>query len=320
MSENKFWQKALSLIQDNSLIYFIIVASCDGSAPNRAGAKILITKNEIYGTIGGGRSEYLLVEKARDYLIKNQSKTELALLDHKPDAKENASGMICSGSQTYAITPLSENKLQTIKDIITVLENNGIGTLTLSEKGLCFEKDKKTGRTLSFKKSSEQEWQYNEHIGIVDRLYIIGGGHCSLALSRVIKTLGFYTVVYENRESIQSYNDNIFANEKHIVDYKTLNDLIPNGESSYIAIMTYGHKFDQYVLEHLVDKKVKYLGMMGSESKVKSVFHNLTEKGISQDSLDKVYAPIGLSIKSNTPEEIAISISAELIKVRNGIE
>ena len=100
-------------------------------------------------------------------------------------------------------------------------------------------------------------------------------------------------------------------------DYKKIVDLVPVGPNSYVVIMTFGHKSDETVLRQLLDKNVKYLGMMGSKRKVQAIFSSLLLAGASEIQLDKVDAPIGLSIGSQTPAEIAVSIAAKIIQVKN---
>jgi xanthine dehydrogenase accessory factor len=93
---------------------------------------------------------------------------------------------------------------------------------------------------------------------------------------------------------------------------------VPEGFNVYAVIVTFSHKSDQMVLKQLLGKKIKYLGMMGSEMKVKTIFGKLREEGILQEQLDRVFAPIGLNIHSESPEEVAISIAAQIISVKNG--
>ena len=99
--------------------------------------------------------------------------------------------------------------------------------------------------------------------------------------------------------------------------YKKAIKYIPEGDDIYVVIMTFAHKDDRKVLKRLLNKKVKYLGMMGSEEKVASIYAKLEEKGFSAKDLKHVDAPIGVSINSQTPDEIAISIAAKIIKVKN---
>jgi len=148
-------------------------------------------------------------------------------------------------------------------------------------------------------------------------VYIIGGGHVGLALSRILSTLDFYVVVIDDRPDIDTLKKNSFADEIICKSYLEVDKLIPEGDSVYIVIMTAGHKADRLVLEKLINKSVKYLGMMGSRGTVDEIFSSLQKKGISKELFRKVRAPIGIQINSHTPEEIAVSICAELIKIKN---
>ena len=151
-----------------------------------------------------------------------------------------------------------------------------------------------------------------------DTLYVFGGGHVGLALSKIFSNLNFKTVLFDNRSELNTFNENRFANEKHIVDYRSVADLVPEGFNVYVVIVTFAHKSDEQVLEQMLPKNVKYLGAMGSDKKIKTIFDHLTEKGYTKEQLSKVHAPIGLPINSETPAEIAISIAAEIIAVKNG--
>jgi xanthine dehydrogenase accessory factor len=112
--------------------------------------------------------------------------------------------------------------------------------------------------------------------------------------------------------------ENHFAHTKKIINYDEVGDYIPSGKNIMVVIMTQFHTSDAKVLEQLIDKQLGYLGMMGSHSKVKTIFGKLREKGIPNHLLQNVHAPIGIQIKSQTPEEIAVSIAAELLEMKNG--
>lgn len=147
-------------------------------------------------------------------------------------------------------------------------------------------------------------------------LYIIGGGHCGKALSELAAKVGFKVIVIDNREEILSqYDKEIIRTE--FINYDNVEKAISFSDEVYIVIMTHGHIHDELVLEKLIDKKYKYLGMLGSSKKVASVFKNLRCRGIKKELIEKVYAPIGVEIGSHTPDEIAISIMAQIIQIRN---
>ncbi len=147
-------------------------------------------------------------------------------------------------------------------------------------------------------------------------LYIYGAGHCGIALSSLASKCGFRVVIADSRKEWANSNKHPDAERFEIIDYSQAGDIIANQKKAYAVIMTFGHQHDEEVLESLVKMDLHYLGMMGSKSKTKEVFDNLMQKGIKQPQLDKVHAPIGLKIGSRTPWEIAVSIMAEMIKVK----
>jgi len=150
-------------------------------------------------------------------------------------------------------------------------------------------------------------------------LYLFGGGHISLPLAKLGKLLGFKIAVIDDRAE--------FANsarfpEADIVlaeDFTQSFSKLKIDKSSYIVIVTRGHQYDDMVLEWAVGTQAKYIGMIGSKAKTEAIFSHLLAKGISKRLLDRVHTPIGLEINAQTPEEIAVSILAEIIKVRRSV-
>lgn len=151
--------------------------------------------------------------------------------------------------------------------------------------------------------------------------YIFGAGHVGLAVEPVLRYVGFETVIIDDREEF--VNKERFPKAKEIIkiqDYKNSFSQIEINKDSYIIIVTRGHTGDYEVIKQSLKYDCAYIGMIGSRKKVANTFKKLKEEGISQDSINKVHSPIGLDIKAETPEEIAISIVAEMIKVRAVME
>jgi xanthine dehydrogenase accessory factor len=147
-------------------------------------------------------------------------------------------------------------------------------------------------------------------------LYIFGGGHISLPLAKIGKLLGFKIAVIDDRAEFA--NADRFPEADTIIaeDFNKSFSRLKIDKSSYIVIVTRNHQYDDMVLEWAVGTKAKYLGMIGSKTKTKAVFSHLLAKGIAKEKLARVHAPIGVEINAQTPEEIAVSILAEIIKVR----
>jgi len=146
-------------------------------------------------------------------------------------------------------------------------------------------------------------------------MYIFGGGHISLSLSQMGKLLGFKIAIIDDRAEYA--NAERFPEAEMVLagDFTKAFSKLKIDKTSYIVVVTRGHQHDELVLEWAVGTPAKYIGMIGSQTKVKTTFTHLLAKGVSQKTLDSVHSPIGLEIGAQTPEEIAVSILAEIIKV-----
>ncbi len=150
----------------------------------------------------------------------------------------------------------------------------------------------------------------------VSTLYIFGAGHVAFSLYKVARMAGFEVVItddretYANRERFPDARD-IYADEYEHV----MSQLAPN-DTSYVVIVTRGHRDDMRVLRWAAETPARYIGMIGSQRKTIAIYKELEKEGIAADKLARVYAPVGIDIGAITPEEIAISIVAELIARR----
>jgi xanthine dehydrogenase accessory factor len=147
-------------------------------------------------------------------------------------------------------------------------------------------------------------------------LYIFGAGHVSFAISKIGKIAGFKVVVIDDREEFANPERFPEADETIALDFEEVFSRLKINKSSYIVIVTRGHLLDEKALEWAVKTDAGYIGMIGSQKKNRTVMSHLESRGISKERLDAVYAPIGLDIHAETPEEIAVSIIAEIISVR----
>jgi xanthine dehydrogenase accessory factor len=147
-------------------------------------------------------------------------------------------------------------------------------------------------------------------------VYIFGAGHISQQLSPLAKRVNFKVVVIDDREMFANRERFPEADEVIVSEFEECFDRFSIDESSYIVIVTRGHLYDGFVLEQAVKTNARYIGMIGSKKKVRTLYQNLMEKGVPKEALNRVHAPIGLDIHSETPEEIGVSIIAELIKAR----
>lgn len=161
---------------------------------------------------------------------------------------------------------------------------------------------------------------YMEVIGREDELLILGAGHVGKAVAEAGAFAGFRVTVWDEREE--------FANNENIPCARTvvcpIEDIFDKGiifhERSYVVIVTRGHSLDAEAVAITDNKPGAYYGMIGSRSKIAALRKMLVARGVSQEHLDRIHQPIGLPIKAETPEEIAVSILAEIIAVRRGVD
>jgi xanthine dehydrogenase accessory factor len=146
-------------------------------------------------------------------------------------------------------------------------------------------------------------------------VYLFGGGHVSTAVAKAAHAAGFGIAVIDDREAFANAERFPMAQEIHTSFDEAFAKLQPNG-SAYLVIVTRGHKEDMRVLAWAVRTKARYVGMIGSRRKVLSVYKALEKEGYRMDEFEHVFAPMGLDIGALSPEEIAISIVAELVAVR----
>ncbi len=311
-----FWQHILDKLRDNQKVYILTVIENHGSSPGRKGFKMLVAEDGyILGSVGGGVMEFALVALAKELLQKNNPPSFIKKQIHKGKIKDG-SGMICSGEQTVAFHGLDSADISVISSIISCLQNGEKGTLRLTSESFNFS-NKLAEIQFEYQINSNEEWFFEEHIGFKETLYIIGGGHVGVAVTDLIVKLGFYVVVFDNRTDLNTLTNNNSAHQKSVVNYDNINDFIPQGSSTYVVIMTNKYTDDKLVLSNLIRNNYKFIGVLGSKAKLQTMWEALVKEGFTQEELDNIYAPIGLSIKSETPEEIAVSIAAQIIQIKN---
>jgi len=150
-------------------------------------------------------------------------------------------------------------------------------------------------------------------------LYLFGGGHVATAVARIAHQAGFAIGIVDDRDTFANADRFPMAAEIHISYEEAFAKIHPNA-STYMVIVTRGHKDDMRVLDWAVATPARYIGMIGSRRKVVSVYKALEKEGHSLEKFERVHAPVGLEIGALTPEEIAVSITAELIAVRRNAE
>ena len=159
---------------------------------------------------------------------------------------------------------------------------------------------------------------YIEPLEATPRLYVVGAGHVGFHLARLAQTIGFRVHVLDDREKFASRER--FPDAAEVV-VDAIPDWLHNADipaNAYVVVVTRGHTHDLDALRSLAARDLRYLGLIGSKAKVKRIYDALRAEGMPPECLQRVHAPVGLDIGAVSPEEIAVSILAELIAVRRG--
>lgn len=309
------------------------VVSKEGAAPREEGAKMLVGEDEkTYGTIGGGELEAKVIREALELMESSNVKLFHARMDAKAVEDE---GMLCGGNVDVLLEPILERH-KIVYENIQACEKKGRRAVVVTrfrkailQKSLIDHDGRIWGDSLGKEEVTSLRDFWNEHrvrfmngdtviepLSIFSNLYIFGAGHVSQFLSQVAKLVEFNVTVIDDRKDFANKDRFPEADTIIVEDFNKVFDTLDLTTNSYIVIVTRGHSHDALVLEKCIEKQTSYIGMIGSKRKVRMVLEYLKEKGVRKEILESIYAPIGIDINSETPQEIAISIVAQLIKVR----
>lgn len=318
------------------------VFDASGSAPRSSGAKMAVFRDgSIIGTIGGGRLENDAIRLAATVF---EDKKDMIYAFNLAGEDVAGSDMVCGGQGRIVlnfIDAANADNSRLFQDIITVLFSRGRAWLITGLGDVTDEADGRlwlvrqdgtiTGNT---QKQPDLSWLFTvrhsqmaihadmsgdlllvEPIRQGGLVYLFGAGHVSRQIAPLCETVGFQVVVLDDRSE--------FANKERfpmaeIVLLSSFEQLHLNSvdEQSYLVIVTRGHLHDKTVLEQALRTNAAYIGMIGSRRKRDMLYASLLANGFTQQDIERVYSPIGLDIDAETPEEIAISVVGELIKVR----
>jgi xanthine dehydrogenase accessory factor len=310
------WTLAANALSADQPAALLCVVRSEGSSPGRQGFKMAVTADAVAGSIGGGIMEHKWVELARQRLREGDPTPLLRPQIHRREAPADRSGMMCDGEQEVLLWPLRPADLPVIAAIEERLQNLHAGAWEVSiASGLQLVDE---APATFYRYQPGAAWYYGEQLGFRDQLTIVGGGHVSLALSRLASNLAFEITVLDDRADLVTLAANHFAHHRHQVSsYDALAAAVAASPHRYVVVMTVGYRTDALALRQLLNQDYAYLGVMGSATKVAELRRVLLEEGFSPETLAKLRGPIGVPINSHTPEEIAVSVAAELIAVRN---
>ena len=298
----------LTLLDRGEDAVLVTVVSAQGSTPRGAGAQLLAGRSGLLaGTIGGGPGEAQALALASRLLEERRDMIRTCALRHGGELDS-----VCGGEQMilFQFIPHDSGAWNALaRQVLKRLEARRGGWLALmadappillEEAGSCAWDGKRLILPLPVK----------------ERVVIFGGGHCALALVPVLRSVGFRAAVFDDRPEFASPAR--FPEAETVVchAYTDIAGGLALTAEDYAVIMTSGHSHDFEVEEQLLRRPLAYVGVMGSKAKTAYVNEKLRSAGIPEEAIRRVHTPIGTAIRAVTPEEIAVSITGELIYER----
>lgn len=296
-------------LKNNEDTVLALIIQTEGSAPRNPGAYMLIGKEgRIYGTVGGGNVEYMSVLKGQE-IFKSQKS---CICEY--DLNSDNTGMVCGGNVKILFLYTDSTYTDVIWQIVNRFKNNTAFRLIISLNGIKISQF--DGKPVKGIFKEQNETYYAEDMLYDGKVYIFGGGHVTQETVPLLTHIGFRCIVVEDREEYTNLSLFKGAEQTILADFENISSKVHINENDYIVIMTRGHIGDESAEKFALSTNVGYIGVMGSRKKAEVIKRHLLNEGYAQKDIDRVITPIGIDILSETPQEIAVSIAAQLIKIR----
>lgn len=345
------YPEIIEILQDRIPCVLATVIRTQGSTPQKAGSSALIgNEGLLIGTVGGGITELKVVQQSK--VLLNSKKSGIFSFDLSGDLTKG-SDSICGGGMTILLDSAPEMHLAEFQQLKKSLEDRKPGVLvtwinelhpeeiTISRSWFSKTKtpplpdeikqatasvisellENSTGNSIQLISVNEIENKGTillEHVVPKPSLIIAGAGHIGQSLAQLGTFLGFEVTVWDDRSEYadkSEFPDNVLVLNGSADSFKKQIHILTD---SYLVIVTRGHKSDAEVLRNFVGTEAAYIGMIGSKAKVSQMRKSFIEnKWASEEQWNRIYTPVGLEIGAQTVEEIALSIAAQLVQVRN---
>lgn len=319
LTENEQGQMALATI-----------VKVSGSAPRHEGTQMLVREDgSTTGTLGGGCGEDRVRMGALHVIEERKSQNIRVTLNDDIAVRE---GMICGGTMETFVEYLED--ISFYEEAVRLVEEGKTALLVTdmdepSRKGLYladgslhmgegFSLEEDIGRLIRGSRLKLKDRLILVPVLPSEKLLVLGGGHVALPIVQLGKNLDFEVTVVDDRPEFASPERFPEADQVICGPFAKVLKEYPLDENTYVVLVTRGHTWDGICLKAILDRPWKYIGMIGSKRRVITLLSNLEEKGFDPERLDRIHSPIGLDIGSETPEEVAVSIMAEVIAVRRG--
>lgn len=320
------WRYVFQRLEAGQPVHLTHVGWHSRHSPGTTGASLAVAADgATEGTIGGGIMEAELIQRAvgqlADWTPRQGAQLEVRELEHRRKAtRGERSGLFCAGQQTNLSYIIKPEQASVVRRVLELLESDEPGWVEVSAQGLRLDETAPPELPpIRFERVSDDADDVVLRAQLLNwkRIAIIGGGHCGLALSRVMAQLGYAVTVFDTRHDVFTLQQNRWATHTVVVDdYAEAGRLIRQPEWTHVVVMSADVDSDIRGLIGVAEGPFPYVGVMGAPAKLARIRSALKEAGVSEDAIARLYAPIGLPMTSNTPEEIAISVAAEILQER----
>ena len=330
-----FFREIVHALEAGQPVELVTVAASEGSTPRGAGAMMAVfADGTLTGTIGGGNAEFQCQKEAAELLRQKadaQRQYRFVLGD------DTSLGMVCGGNVTvqHQYLPGGDSlAIAVLRDLIEAdggsrntwflrrIEGKRVTAMGLADRTgtrHLAEPPADLASLLAERTVFRDGWLSIPAVK-AGRVYLFGGGHVSQALVPVLASVGFRPVVFDDRPEFA--DPALFPQAEGTIhgDFTRLAEQVTVTADDYVVVMTRGHQADYEVLTQVLRSRTKYLGCIGSKRKLALCRERLLEAGFTEAEYSRLHAPIGLAIGAQTPEEIAVSVAAEMIAVRAGLD
>ncbi len=343
---SKLEKQLCELLEQGESFVLATILSQTGSTPRLAGTKMAIRQDgSIIGTVGGGLVEAQVIKTASEIFQTRQPRIREFRLNAKT---ADTMDMICGGCLEVLLefTEANSDMLKMYQEICLALQkrekmltaaildmedekqirvqrclisgNQVIhGNFSFSEFLLASLAEKMRGNRAPTLISEDRQKFLIEPLFVPGTVYLFGAGHVSQQVAILTKMTDFQTIVLDDRSEFANRQRFPTAEEIRVpASFETAFSDLTIDKDSYVVILTRGHSHDKTVLAQALGTDAGYIGMIGSHRKCDAIYKALLNEGFTERDLKRVYSPVGLDIGAETPEEIAVSIAAELIEVR----
>ena len=298
------WDKLVNSIKEHNEIILATIIDKRGSTPRGINTSMIILPDaDIIGTIGGGPVENEIIKESLNLMQAKSSKI----------IEKNFSGeeVICGGRIKVLLEYFNMEDMPFLNKLLNEY-NKG--------KNIFITRDLNNFKRELFEKINnipENNNLYIQQIKSPPELLIFGAGHIAVPLCKMASLCDFSVFVYDDRDDFARKERFLEAKKVILCDFNNIMPHIKLKNNTFIVLVTREHAHDEILLKQLLGQPYKYLGMIGSKKRVSSVKNRLKKANFNEKEIDNIFSPIGLKINSETPAEIAVSILAEIIMIKN---